>query len=89
MAPADLHQGERQRLLLRFFASYPQFGAQLIGTELNDEPAALALDAQERLINLLAFEIADGASHTVRSIINPDKLTHLGYPLSDLGRKNA
>lgn len=77
------------RLLLRFFATYRQIGAQIVRTEVNGELAALALDAQGRLINVLAFEIADGAIQTVRSIINPDKLSHLGYPLSDIGRKDA
>jgi RNA polymerase sigma-70 factor (ECF subfamily) len=77
------------RLLLRFFATYRQIGAQIVRTEVNGEPAALALDAQGRLINVLAFEIADGAIQTVRSIINPDKLSHLGYPLSGIGHNDA
>jgi hypothetical protein len=38
---------------------------------------------------VLALEIADGAIQTVRSIINPDKLSHLGYPLSDIGHNDA
>jgi RNA polymerase sigma-70 factor (TIGR02957 family) len=74
------------RLLVSFFKAYREIGARLVPTEVNGEPAALALDAEGRLINVLAFEIADGAIQTVRSIINPDKLAHLGYPLSDIGR---
>jgi RNA polymerase sigma-70 factor (TIGR02957 family) len=74
------------RLLASFFASYREIGAELVPTEVNGQPAVLALDAQRRLINVLGFEIADGAIQTVRSVINPDKLGHLGYPLSELGR---
>jgi RNA polymerase sigma-70 factor (TIGR02957 family) len=74
------------RLLLRFFAGYREIGSRLVRTEVNGEPGVLALDAEGRLINVFAFEIAEGTIQTVRSIINPDKLAHLGYPLSDLGR---
>lgn len=35
------------------------------------------------MINAMTVEIADGQVHTVRSIINPDKLSHLG-PLADI-----
>jgi RNA polymerase sigma-70 factor (ECF subfamily) len=48
----------------------------------------LFLDADGRLINVFAFEIAGGAIQALRSIINPDKLGHLGYPLSDLARSD-
>jgi hypothetical protein len=34
----------------------------------------------------MALDIADGAIQAVRSIVNPDKLDHLGYPLSVIGR---
>jgi RNA polymerase sigma-70 factor (TIGR02957 family) len=74
------------RLLASFFASYREVGAQLVPTEVNGEPALLALDADGRLINVLGFEIAGATIQTVRSVINPDKLGHLGYPLSELGR---
>jgi hypothetical protein len=26
---------------------------------------------------------------TIRSVIDPDKLTHLGYPLSSIARRNT
>jgi RNA polymerase sigma-70 factor (TIGR02957 family) len=74
------------RLLVRFFATYRELGARMVPTEVNGEPAVLALDAEGGLINVFAFEIAEGVIQTVRSIINPDKLTHLGYPLSNIGR---
>jgi RNA polymerase sigma-70 factor (ECF subfamily) len=41
------------------------------------------LDAGGRLIQVMTIDIADGVVQTVRSIINRDKLRHLG-PLADL-----
>jgi hypothetical protein len=35
---------------------------------------------------VFVFDITDGVTHTSRSIIDPDKLGHLGYPLSPLAR---
>lgn len=51
--------------------------------EVNGGPAALYLDAQQRLIGVMALEIAGGQIAGIRSIVNPDKLTHLG-PVGDL-----
>jgi RNA polymerase sigma-70 factor, ECF subfamily len=36
-----------------------------------------------RLISVIALDVADGLVQTVRSVINPDKLGHLG-PLADI-----
>jgi RNA polymerase sigma-70 factor (ECF subfamily) len=49
----------------------------------NGQPGALVLDPEGRLVNVFALDVADGAVQTVRSVINPDKLRHLG-PLADL-----
>jgi len=51
----------------------------------NGQPGAMVLDPSERLIGVLALDIAEGGQiQTVTSVINPDKLRHLG-PLADLG----
>jgi RNA polymerase sigma-70 factor, ECF subfamily len=46
--------------------------------QVNGQPGAVFLDADGRLINVMAVDIVDGAVQTVRSIINPEKLGHLG-----------
>lgn len=74
------------RMLLGFFQRYEPIGARMQRVEVNGQPGILAFDAQDRLINVLALDPAGGVIQTVRSIINPDKLTHLGYPLSDRAR---
>jgi RNA polymerase sigma-70 factor, ECF subfamily len=51
--------------------------------EVNGQPGALVLDAEGRIVNVLSLDIADGVVQTIRSVINPDKLRHLG-PLADV-----
>jgi RNA polymerase sigma-70 factor (ECF subfamily) len=51
--------------------------------EVNGGPGALLLDGQQRLIGVSALEIAGGQITTIRGIVNPDKLRHLG-PVGDL-----
>ena len=50
--------------------------------EVNGGPGALFLDAEHRLIAVVGFDIADGQIVSIRSVVNPEKLTHLG-PLAD------
>jgi RNA polymerase sigma-70 factor (ECF subfamily) len=50
--------------------------------EVNGGPGALFLDAQQRLISVLALDIAGGQITSISGIVNPDKLTHLG-PVGD------
>jgi len=57
-------------------------GASLRLVEVNGGPGALFLDEQQRLIGVLALDSADGQITSISSIVNPDKLTHLG-PVAD------
>jgi RNA polymerase sigma-70 factor (ECF subfamily) len=57
-------------------------GVSVRRVEVNGGPGALYLDAQERLIAVMALEIADGQIRNINSIVNPDKLRRLG-PLAD------
>jgi RNA polymerase sigma-70 factor (TIGR02957 family) len=59
-------------------------GVSLRPVEVNGGPGALFLDPQQRLIGVWAVDIADGQITSISSIVNPDKLTHLG-PVADLG----
>ena len=52
--------------------------------EVNGEPGALYLDGQQRLIAVVALDTAGGQITAISSIVNPDKLRHLG-PVGDLG----
>ena len=57
-------------------------GVSLRTVEVNGGPGALVLDGQERLISVLALDIAGGQIRSIGGIVNPDKLAHLG-PVGD------
>ena len=57
-------------------------GMSLRPVEVNGGPGALILDRQQQLLGVLALDIADGQITSISSIVNPDKLTHLG-PVAD------
>ena len=75
------------RMFAGFHRDYARLGVRITPTSLNGQPGTLNFDADGRLINVFVLDISDGVIHTVRSIINPDKLGHLGYPLSPLARR--
>ena len=52
--------------------------------EVNGGPGALYLDDRQRLLAVVAFEVAGGQITGIGAIVNPDKLTHLG-PVGDFG----
>jgi RNA polymerase sigma-70 factor (TIGR02957 family) len=58
-------------------------GASMRPVEVNGGPGALLLDGDGRLIAVWALEIGHGQIQSVSSIVNPEKLTHLG-PVSNL-----
>ena len=58
-------------------------GVSLRPVEVNGGPGALYFDAQQRLIAVVALDIAGGQVKSISSIVNPDKLAHLG-PVGDL-----
>jgi RNA polymerase sigma-70 factor, ECF subfamily len=51
--------------------------------EVNGGPGALVLDPEGGLINVFALDVDNGVVVTVRSVINPDKLRHLG-PVAEI-----
>jgi RNA polymerase sigma-70 factor (ECF subfamily) len=71
------------RLIFSLGQQIQQLGISLRRSEVNGQPGALCYDPDGRLINVFCLDIADGAVQAVRSVINPDRLHHLG-PLSDV-----
>jgi RNA polymerase sigma-70 factor, ECF subfamily len=58
-------------------------GVRMRRAELNSQPGALFVDPDGRLASVLVVDVAHGVVQAVRSIINPEKLAHLG-PLADV-----
>ena len=71
------------RLLVGIANQMQQVGVLIEPAEFNGQAGARLLAPDGRLISVFVLDIADGQVQTVRSIINPDKLRHLG-PLADV-----
>jgi RNA polymerase sigma-70 factor (ECF subfamily) len=76
-----------QRVLDAIFHAYRHFGARFERCEVNGGPGLLTFDPAGALINVLTVDVNDHQICTVRSVINPDKLGHLGLPLSQLAQR--
>lgn len=50
--------------------------------ELNGQPGAIFYDRDGKVLHTLALDILDGRIQTIRTVINPDKLGHVG-PVAD------
>jgi RNA polymerase sigma-70 factor (TIGR02957 family) len=50
----------------------------LRATEVNGGPGVMTVDGQQRLISVWSLDIADSEIRSISSIVNPDKLAHLG-----------
>jgi len=57
-------------------------GFSIRPVEVNGHPGTMGLDGQQRIVNVWSLDIADGQIQAIRSIVNPDKLRHLG-PVAD------
>jgi RNA polymerase sigma-70 factor, ECF subfamily len=53
--------------------------------EVNHQPGAILLDRDDRVLAIMALDVLDGRILTIRAVINPDKLEHLG-PVADAWR---
>jgi RNA polymerase sigma-70 factor (TIGR02957 family) len=79
-----LHGAERvARFVLGIFRRALKEGAYGQPAMVNGQPGAVAYDAEGRVASVFALDIADGQVQAIRSVVNPDKLQHLG-PTSDL-----
>jgi RNA polymerase sigma-70 factor (TIGR02957 family) len=58
-------------------------GVDVRRAEINGQPGAVIADADGSLIGVWSLDIAEGRIQSIRSIVNPDKLSHLG-PVSGL-----
>ena len=72
--------------LVRLFEQGRRIGARLELVRVNGQPGAVAYDAEGLLLNVLALDVVDGKVEAVRSVVNDDKLRHLG-PTSSFGRR--
>lgn len=72
--------------VLSFLLRREVAGASIGGTvehhEVNRQPGAVFRDRDGRIVNTWTLDVQDGRVQTIRTVNNPDKLTHLG-PVAD------
>ena len=71
------------RFLLGVFRRGQMLGAALELVEVNGQPGAVASDGEGRIISVFSLDITDGQVQTIRGVVNPEKLHHIG-PTSPL-----
>lgn len=70
------------RVLGALAAAFVAAGAELEPHRLNGEPGAIFRDGDGRVINTWTLDVRDGRIQTVATVVNPDKLGHVG-PVAD------
>ena len=72
------------RALMAFYAQGERWGTRLEPVLVNGQPGYRTLDAEGRVANVVVLDIAGDRVTRIWSVLNPDKLGHLG-PVSDVG----
>ncbi|HSK89859.1 MAG TPA: RNA polymerase sigma-70 factor [Euzebyales bacterium] len=70
------------RVLAAIVAPFARIGGVVEPHQVNGQPGAIFRDRDGKVVNTLAFDILDGQIQTIRAMLNPDKLRHLG-PVAD------
>jgi RNA polymerase sigma-70 factor, ECF subfamily len=74
--------GNVARVLAAAIAPLVRIGAVIEPHQVNGQPGAIFRDRDGKVLNTLALDILDGQIQTIRAVINPDKLGHVG-PVAD------
>ena len=70
------------RVLAKNFPWLLRIGGVVEPHEVNGQPGAIFRDRDAKVLITLALDVLDGRIQTIRSVINPDKLRHVG-PVAD------
>jgi RNA polymerase sigma factor (sigma-70 family) len=74
------------RHLAGLFRRGRMLGISLRLAWVNGQPGAVTYDPEGRVVSVVVLDVADGMVQSIRAVVNPDKLRHLG-PVSDLARR--
>ncbi|HEY7265355.1 MAG TPA: RNA polymerase sigma-70 factor [Trebonia sp.] len=70
------------RVLAGIVAPFVQIGVVVELHELNGQPGAIFRDRDGKVVNTWTLDILDGQIQAIRTVLNPDKLGHVG-PVAD------
>jgi RNA polymerase sigma-70 factor, ECF subfamily len=71
------------RALATFYKIADEWGVTLHPAVVNGQPGFRSLAPDGRLVNVVQIDVADGKIQRIHSMLNPDKLSHIGL-VSDL-----
>jgi RNA polymerase sigma-70 factor (ECF subfamily) len=88
-APALARSLHGRNRVARTLLNWLRLGAQLPEVsyrrvDVNGQPGALFLDGRENVIAVWSLQVEDGQVQSISSIVNPDKLRHIG-PVANIG----
>ncbi|MER5912927.1 RNA polymerase sigma-70 factor [Streptomyces sp. NPDC001982] len=70
------------RLLTTLLAQFGKLGVECEPVRVNGQPGAVFRDRDGRVLGVMTLDVLDGRIRTIRSVVNPDKLGHMG-PVAD------
>jgi RNA polymerase sigma-70 factor (ECF subfamily) len=83
-APAIARAVQGADRVSRMWANFGKQGARADATmrmaSVNGQPGAVFMTSEGNVISVIALDIVDGKVSAIRSVVNPDKLRHIGQP---------
>lgn len=74
-----LHGGERiARVLANLIEGFTLIGGRVDVAEVNGQPGAVFRTPDEKVVHVWVLEMFAGQVQTIRTVLNPEKLAHLG-----------
>jgi len=70
--------GRIARFLLGIGRQAERFGVRWRPAHVNGQPGAVAMAPDDRIASVIGLDVTDGRVTAIHSIVNPDKLRHLG-----------
>ena len=70
------------RVLAAIVPPFVRIGGVVEPHEVNGQPGAIFRDRDGKVVNTWTLDVLDGRIQTIRAVINPDKLGHVG-PVAD------
>lgn len=70
--------GRVARTLSALYAAFARIGGVVEQHDLNGGPGAVFRDRDGRVVNTWSLDVQDGRVQTIRTMLNPDKLGHVG-----------
>jgi RNA polymerase sigma-70 factor, ECF subfamily len=70
------------RVLASIFPVLARIDARVEPRALNGQPGAILRDRNDKVVGTLTLDVLGGRIQTIRSVVNPDKLGHMG-PVAD------